>query len=333
MVWNSNSHEEAYEFYLKYAKIIGFGILRRSSRRSKISNEFIDVKFVCTRLGSKRESISCNPRPCLKIDCKATLHLKRRLEGKWYVYNFIKEHNHEVYPAQAHYFTCHRSIKPSNKETINTLHAVGVSTTKFFAVMAKSNNGYENIGCLEKDIRNHLDKEKRLALASGDASAMQELFMHMQEEDSNFFYAIDLDEEQRLKNVFWVDAKSREDYKIFGDVVSFDTTYITNKYKMPFAPFIGVNNHFQTSLLGCALLAHETKSTFVWLIKTWLRAMGGKALHDLEVSKTKGAPKRIKSGLENSRKRKSNDKSKKQLKQDSKEYIFLNDDECINGTF
>lgn len=45
---------------------------------------------------------------------------------------------------------------------------------------------------------------------------------------------------------------------------------------MPFAPFIGVNNHFQSTLLDCALLADETTSTFVWLMQTWLRAMGGK---------------------------------------------------------
>jgi len=80
----------------------------------------------------------------------------------------------------------------------------------------------------------------------------------------------------RLKNVFWVDANGIDDYKEFGDVISFDLTYITNKYKMPFAPFVGVNNHFQSSLLGCALLANETSETFTWLMKTWLRAMGGK---------------------------------------------------------
>ena len=109
--------------------------------------------------------------------------------------------------------------------------------------MAKQQGGDENVGRLEKDIRNHSDKEKRLALAQGGAKEMLELFLHMQEENSNFFYAMDLDDEQRLKNVFWVDAKSREDYKIFGDIVSFDTTYITNR---TCAPFIRVNNHFQS---------------------------------------------------------------------------------------
>ncbi|KAK9196100.1 hypothetical protein WN943_004228 [Citrus x changshan-huyou] len=45
---------------------------------------------------------------------------------------------------------------------------------------------------------------------------------------------------------------------------------------MSFPPFIGVNNHFQSISLVCALLADETTSTFVWLMQTWLRAMGGK---------------------------------------------------------
>jgi len=59
-------------------------------------------------------------------------------------------------------------------------------------------------------------------------------------------------------------------------VISFYTTYITNKYKISFAPFIGVNNHFQARILGCTLLAYETSNTFTWLMKTWIRAMGGK---------------------------------------------------------
>ncbi|KAH9670104.1 protein FAR-RED IMPAIRED RESPONSE 1 [Citrus sinensis] len=271
-----DTQDDAYSFYLRYAKCTGFGISKKSSRRSKLSGEFIDAKFACTRYGIKRESTAINQRPCLKVDCKALLHVKRNSCGKWYVQNFIKEHNHELYPSHAHYFPCHRSIAFSNTHSINMLHAVGVGTNKIFAAIARKNGGYENIGYTEKDIRNHLDKERRLALELGDARAMLNHFMQMQEENPNFFYAVDLDEEQRLKNVFWVDATSREDYKIFGDVVSFDTTYITNKYKMLFAPFIGVNNHFQSILLGCALLADETTSTFVWLMQTWLRAMGGK---------------------------------------------------------
>ena len=65
------------------------------------------------------------------------------------------------------------------------------------------------------------------------------------------------------------------DYAYFGDVISFDTTYKTNKYSMPFAPFVGVNHHGQTILFGCALLEDETEKSFIRLFETWLNVMGG----------------------------------------------------------
>ncbi|XP_004289345.1 PREDICTED: protein FAR1-RELATED SEQUENCE 5-like [Fragaria vesca subsp. vesca] len=65
-------------------------------------------------------------------------------------------------------------------------------------------------------------------------------------------------------------------YEYFGDVVTFDTTYRTNKYDMPFAPFTGVNHHWQSIQFGCALLQDETETNFLWLFETWLQAMGGR---------------------------------------------------------
>ena len=79
-------------------------------------------------------------------------------------------------------------------------------------------------------------------MGEGDASAIQSYFMHVQATDSNFFYMLDLDDENRLKNLFWADGRQRAVYEEFGDVVTFDTTYLTNKYDIPFAPFVGVNH-------------------------------------------------------------------------------------------
>ncbi|XP_022845329.1 protein FAR1-RELATED SEQUENCE 5-like [Olea europaea var. sylvestris] len=62
-------------------------------------------------------------------------------------------------------------------------------------------------------------------------------------------------------------------YKEFGDVVTFDTTYLSNEYNMSFAPFVGVNHHGQSTLLGCRLLSNEDTDTFVWLFKIWLQCM------------------------------------------------------------
>jgi zinc finger SWIM domain-containing protein 3 len=66
------------------------------------------------------------------------------------------------------------------------------------------------------------------------------------------------------------------DYKCFGDAVSFDTTFQTNKFEMPFAPILGTNHHKQTIIFGAALLFNETIESFVWLFETFLIAMSGK---------------------------------------------------------
>nr|GMC51177.1 protein FAR-RED ELONGATED HYPOCOTYL 3 isoform X2 [Ipomoea batatas] len=104
-----------------------------------------------------------------------------------------------------------------------------------------------------------------------------EFFILMQSMNSNFFYAVDVSEDHRLKNFLWVDAKSRHDYAHFSDVVSFDATYIRNKYKIPHYEFVYKIPHYEFVLLGTALLSDESSATLSWVMRTWLRAMGGEA--------------------------------------------------------
>ncbi|KAJ9563122.1 hypothetical protein OSB04_008282 [Centaurea solstitialis] len=84
----------------------------------------------------------------------------------------------------------------------------------------------------------------------------------MQRRSPNFFYVIDMDDEGRLQNVLGADKRSRAAYESFGDVISFDSTYLTNKYSMSFAPFVGVNHHGQSILFRCGLLSREDTDTY-----------------------------------------------------------------------
>ncbi|GJU04403.1 FAR1-related sequence 5-like protein [Tanacetum coccineum] len=102
------------------------------------------------------------------------------------------------------------------------------------------------------------------------------VIMHFKERaevDKDFYFAMDLSIDGTLRNVFWADGRSRSSYSQFGDVVIFDVTYKTNKLCLPFAPFVGVNHHNQTILLGGALLENETEITFTWLFKQFLKCM------------------------------------------------------------
>uniref|UniRef100_A0A2N9GGS0 Protein FAR1-RELATED SEQUENCE n=1 Tax=Fagus sylvatica TaxID=28930 RepID=A0A2N9GGS0_FAGSY len=117
------------------------------------------------------------------------------------------------------------------------------------------------------------EKERRLKCKEGDGQALHDYFVRMQAKNSNFYHALDLDDELRVRNVFWVDARSRAAYESFNDVITFDTTYLTNKYDMPFAPFIGINHHGESIILGCGLLSSEDTDSFVWVFRQWLQSM------------------------------------------------------------
>jgi hypothetical protein len=119
----------------------------------------------------------------------------------------------------------------------------------------------------QKDVRNFLDKERHLKCREGDGQALHDYFVRMQSKNSNFYHVLDLDDELRVRNVFWVDARSRAAYESFHDVITFDTTYLTNKYDMSFAHFIGINHHGESIILGCGLLSGEDTDSFVWVFR------------------------------------------------------------------
>ncbi|XP_059446426.1 protein FAR1-RELATED SEQUENCE 5-like [Corylus avellana] len=123
--------------------------------------------------------------------------------------------------------------------------------------------GYENLPFIEKDCRNFINKERHIRLSQGGAKALLDYLNKMQATDSGFYFAVDSDDDSRLKNVFWIDARSRVSYESFGDVVTFDTTYLPNKYGLPFPPFVGVNHHSQSILFGTTLISSEDTENFV----------------------------------------------------------------------
>ncbi|XP_041011243.1 protein FAR1-RELATED SEQUENCE 5-like [Juglans microcarpa x Juglans regia] len=110
---------------------------------------------------------------------------------------------------------------------------------KSFGYFVVGSGGLENLPFLEKDCRNYIDKARHLRLGKGGAGALREYFYRMQYKNLGFFALMDFDDDGRLMNVFWADPRSRATYQYFGDVVTFDTTYLMNRYEMPFAPVVG----------------------------------------------------------------------------------------------
>ncbi|KAK1643290.1 hypothetical protein QYE76_061095 [Lolium multiflorum] len=124
---------------------------------------------------------------------------------------------------------------------------------------------------------------------------MFKFFEDMKKENENFFYDYKVDDENRLENVFWSNASSRAAYADFGDCITFDTTYKSNKHHLPLAVFVGVNNHLQSTIFGVALMGNESEESFKWVFSRFLECMGGKQpiciLTDQCPAMTKAIPK------------------------------------------
>ena len=155
-------------------------------------------------------------------------------------------------------------------------NCVMVEVVTLFRFLAHTACGRENIGHLQRDQYNYINKLRTHQTGCADDQNVKDMLQQRQLEDPEFFYKALFDEESRLSGLFWTDYIMKEDYKLFGDVLVFDTTFRTNKYDMICAPFVGANNHWRNAMFGCAFLANETTETFTWLLETFLSAMDNK---------------------------------------------------------
>ncbi|KAI3972601.1 hypothetical protein MKX01_019259 [Papaver californicum] len=276
------SEEAAKAFYNSYARRVGFSTRVSMSRRSRRDGAIIQRSFVCAKEGFRvdREKPGSDgkvkrPRAVTRVGCKAIMAVKIQNSGKWVVSTFEKEHNHELVPPdKVHCLRSHRHVSGAAKALIDTLQGAGIGPSGIMSALIKEYGGISNVGFTERDCRNYMRSSRQRTLG-GDTQILLDYLKQMQAENPSFFYAVQGDEEQYMSNIFWADAKARMNYSFFGDTVTFDTTFRTNRYRLPFAPFTGVNHHGQPVLFGCALLINESEASFMWLFKTFLTAMSG----------------------------------------------------------
>lgn len=249
------NEDEAYEFYNKYAEIMGFSV-----RRSKMWTTSKDVlaarTFVCSKQGFRQKKKGFEPkkpRPATRTGCPACLTIKITPTGRYRVTDFISGHNHQLAnPLTSHTLRSHR---PKTKGRFSELDSM------------------EDPKMVGRTSQGHSFQK---SMVKGDAGAVLEYLQKMQVENPLFYYAVRINESDNMSGFFWADAKSMMDYIYFGDVVCFDTTYKTSDYGRPLILFLGVNHHKQLVLFGTALLYDGSRESYAWLFETFKTVMRGK---------------------------------------------------------
>jgi hypothetical protein len=178
----------------------------------------------------------------------------------------VAEHNHplSILNAEKREWRSHGEIEQCTKDMIGYLRDSNVSLSRIHCFMGSMYGSMENIPFNQKSLRavcTQIAKDQK----DDDVAKTLEVFKKMRADDPGFQFSVQLDEEKKIQTLIWTSGRSRSQYHFFGDVVTFDTTYCTNIYKMPFGMFVGVNNHFQSVLYAGVLMRNETAESFKWV--------------------------------------------------------------------
>lgn len=297
----------AYQFYLEYGYRAGFGVSKRTSH--SVDGVKYRATFVCYKGGIARikPGLKARRRLVAKTGCKAMMVVKfNASENHWEVVFVELEHNHPCNPEMVRFMMCFKDLpdwqrehRPFNAKTrlnpkIHSGRGRPPNQNKDFMVRSFSQSNYSIDGA---------GKTGKLRFAEGDVEALLVFFDKMQAQNSNFFYNWDMDDEGRLKNVCWVDARSRVAYQHFCDVICFDTVYLTYQFVIPLVAFLGINHHGQFVLLGCGLLGDEFPETFAWLFKKWLKCMNDKSPEAIVTTHSRPVVKAVSEVFPNTRHR------------------------------
>lgn len=245
-----NTEDEAWRFWISYGQRMGFSVRKSYSNRSPLDGKITSQSFVCSNEGFRRKDERRSSRAGrieTRTGCAVRMTIRLIRGTKRYkVTEFISGHNHE---------------------------------SKFGAVTEVSGSDTESVRNLEftrEDGKNYLTAKSQGALFYGEAVSLLGYFMQQGLYNPDFMHVELLDAENRIASIFWADAKMLNDYVYFGDVVTFDTTYCTNKEFRPFGVFVGLNYFREAVVFGAALLYDKSVTSFEWLFNTFLETHKGK---------------------------------------------------------
>ncbi|RYR20735.1 hypothetical protein Ahy_B03g065954 [Arachis hypogaea] len=243
----------------------------------KMTKQPINQSIHCNREDFRASRIKAPIRKntMAGVGCRARIYAKfDREKHDWVLLKVELNHLHPCSTRKAVHYHENRELTMHAKCIIEVNDEAGIRPNKTFLALANEVGGPSNLGFSEKDVRNYISSRLRSTNVNADVKEMLNYFMQMKELNPNYFYAVNINEDNKFTSAVWVDARCRASYEYYGEVVSFDTTYSTNRHGFPFAAFIGVNHHGKSTLLGCALLGSEEIPSFEWVFTQWLKCMG-----------------------------------------------------------
>ncbi|XP_074299194.1 protein FAR1-RELATED SEQUENCE 9-like [Silene latifolia] len=264
--------DEGIQFYETYAIACGFQPRKYSTKRFRSSGDIRTKLIVCHREGFRDSKPTIVPITGEEEEPMVKAYYPKKTK-------FHAAHNHLLSPLKYREFQkkC-RNLVFQHKQSIVDNCKVNIGPTSTFKSVKEYVDGYENLGACLTDFKN-FGREIKCFIGLKDAQMFVDQLETLHETQEGFYYTYDIDQNKCLFRLFWADAAARHNYSLYGEAVTFDPTYLTNKYDMIFAPFTGVDHHKKSVTFGASLMSRENDQNFKWIFTKFLAAMGGKEPH------------------------------------------------------
>ncbi|XP_019180274.1 PREDICTED: protein FAR1-RELATED SEQUENCE 5-like [Ipomoea nil] len=273
--------EAGIDFYIKYAKEVGFDVRHGTKRQNRAGQ--VAIKYImCSREGYKAETKETpnNPnqrkrrrRVSNRVGCKARMGMSKCKSGGYKVHTIELRHTHCLCSEEGRTFLkINRQLDIGHKTFLANCAKANIGPTKAFRLFKEMVGSFTEVGATCIDFCN-FRRDLLAYIAEADAQMVIEEMFKRKEDNPHFYFDFDIDEEAQLTRLFWADAESRRNFACFGDVMSFDATYSTNRYKLVFVPFTGVDNHKRCITFAGGLIAKEDIESYEWLLTKFKDAM------------------------------------------------------------
>ncbi|XP_035844113.1 protein FAR1-RELATED SEQUENCE 5-like [Helianthus annuus] len=167
----------------------------------------------------------------------------------------------------------YRQLSDVQEEMVWELGTLNLGPVKAFHIMRKCYGGFENVGATVDDCKN-FRKRINSYIGEYDADMVINRMTDKKQYLADYSFEYSVDDGKRLTGLFWADGLCKLNYMEFGDVISFDATFKTNRYKMVFVPFTGIDNHYRNVTVSAGLLASESIESYKWLLNSFLKSFG-----------------------------------------------------------
>ncbi|XP_076916045.1 protein FAR1-RELATED SEQUENCE 5-like [Bidens hawaiensis] len=186
-----------------------------------------DSKGDCNE--SSKPYYKSRKRPTIRCGCRAHIQLKSVDGVIFEVDDFVEGHNHRmVADSNMQFVRSARKLTHVQEEAIYELSSMNLGPVKAFNLMTTQYGGFEKVGATKDDCKN-IKQGLNCYIGEYDAEMIVQRLCAKRTFSSDYSFKYDVNDDRELIRVFWSDEISKSNYLAFGDIISFDATFKTNK--------------------------------------------------------------------------------------------------------